>query len=266
MTAAVLRKKSSCFFLPENRTPGTDDRQGRNGFADQGSGERRENEESREYRDNEERIEMKREWRECTGEKYRGIDRKGRRSNTEDGRRGNRKERKHREQEDRGEKNQKADRKRRQENGSGSGDSVTPLKQRSHTASKRLRKLDCDTTGNRMFHKNRRREFADFGQILSLTLLGPFDSIFNAPRERSTKNTERYRSGHNEAVLKTVCPSGRMGSNPILSAQTFLQQAIEYRIFDSGIFGEIPKWPKGLPWKGSRSLIAARGFKSLFLR
>ena len=148
----------------------------------------------------------------------------------------------------------------------GSGDSVTPLKQRSHTASKRLRKLDCDTTRNRMFHKNRRREFADFGQILSLTLLGPFDSIFNAPRERSTKNTERYRSGHNEAVLKTVCPSGRMGSNPILSAQTFLQQAIEYRIFDSGIFGEIPKWPKGLPWKGSRSLIAARGFKSLFLR
>ena len=30
--------------------------------------------------------------------------------------------------------------------------------------------------------------------------------------------------------------------------------------------GEIPKWLKGLPWKGSRSLIAARGFKSLFLR
>ena len=49
----VLRKKSSCFFLPENRTPGTDDRQGRNGFADQGSGERRENEE----RENEERME-----------------------------------------------------------------------------------------------------------------------------------------------------------------------------------------------------------------
>ena len=30
---------------------------------------------------------------------------------------------------------------------------------------------------------------------------------------------ERYRSGHNEAVLKTVCPKGRMGSNPILSAK-----------------------------------------------
>ena len=30
---------------------------------------------------------------------------------------------------------------------------------------------------------------------------------------------ERYRSGHNEAVLKTVCPRGRVGSNPTLSAQ-----------------------------------------------
>jgi hypothetical protein len=27
-----------------------------------------------------------------------------------------------------------------------------------------------------------------------------------------------------------------------------------------------PRWLKGLPWKGSRSLIAARGFKSLLLR
>ena len=27
-----------------------------------------------------------------------------------------------------------------------------------------------------------------------------------------------------------------------------------------------PSWPKGLPWKGSRSLVAARGFKSLLLR
>ena len=37
----------------------------------------------------------------------------------------------------------------------------------------------------------------------------------------STKDTylERYRSGHNEAVLKTVCPQGHMGSNPILSAR-----------------------------------------------
>ena len=33
-----------------------------------------------------------------------------------------------------------------------------------------------------------------------------------------TKRMERYRSGHNEAVLKTVCPQGRVGSNPTLSA------------------------------------------------
>ncbi len=31
---------------------------------------------------------------------------------------------------------------------------------------------------------------------------------------------ERYRSGHNEAVLKTVCPQGHEGSNPSLSAGT----------------------------------------------
>ena len=34
-------------------------------------------------------------------------------------------------------------------------------------------------------------------------------------------NMERYRSGHNEAVLKTVCPQGRVGSNPTLSASFF---------------------------------------------
>ena len=29
-------------------------------------------------------------------------------------------------------------------------------------------------------------------------------------------NMQRYRSGHNEAVLKTVCPQGHVGSNPTL--------------------------------------------------
>ena len=38
---------------------------------------------------------------------------------------------------------------------------------------------------------------------------------------RESTDMERYRSGHNEAVLKTVCPKGRVGSNPTLSAQTF---------------------------------------------
>ena len=79
---------------------------------------------------------------------------------------------------------------------------------------------------------------------------------------------ERYRSGHNEAVLKTVCPQGRVGSNPTLSVShervcknnNFIKTVMDRH------FGEIPKWLKGLPWKGSRSLVAARGFKSLFLR
>ena len=30
---------------------------------------------------------------------------------------------------------------------------------------------------------------------------------------------ERYRSGHNEAGLKTVCPTGRVGSNPTLAGE-----------------------------------------------
>ena len=30
---------------------------------------------------------------------------------------------------------------------------------------------------------------------------------------------QRYRSGHNEAVLKTVCPQGRVGSSPTLCAK-----------------------------------------------
>ena len=46
---------------------------------------------------------------------------------------------------------------------------------------------------------------------------------YNMRGQNSTKNVEkqhmeRYRSGHNEAVLKTVCPQGRVGSNPTLSA------------------------------------------------
>ena len=70
---------------------------------------------------------------------------------------------------------------------------------------------------------------------------------------------ERYRSGHNEAVLKTVCPQGRVGSNPTLSA---LDRQLNIKCQSA----EVPKWLKGLPWKGSRSLVAARGFKSLLLR
>ena len=43
----------------------------------------------------------------------------------------------------------------------------------------------------------------------ALAVSGMFDAC---------KSLERYRSGHNEAVLKTVWRQRHMGSNPILSA------------------------------------------------
>ena len=42
-------------------------------------------------------------------------------------------------------------------------------------------------------------------------------SLRETPKSDNKDNLmERYRSGHNEAVLKTVCPRGRVGSNPTL--------------------------------------------------
>lgn len=45
---------------------------------------------------------------------------------------------------------------------------------------------------------------------------------------------ERYRSGHNEAVLKTVCPQGRVGSNPTLSAVKELSDGFFFISADNG--------------------------------
>ena len=50
-----------------------------------------------------------------------------------------------------------------------------------------------------------------FDDRLSLAL------IQKAKKMAKSLTLERYRSGHNEAVLKTVCPQGRVGSNPTLS-------------------------------------------------
>ena len=69
---------------------------------------------------------------------------------------------------------------------------------------------------------------------------------------------ERYRSGHNEAVLKTVCPQGRVGSNPTLSAGdasptepfetgqgfTAYNKRLFYKL---ALFGEVPKMAEGTP-------------------
>ena len=125
--------------------------------------------------------------------------------------------------------------------------------------------------------------------------MGWFDIIVLALRKTNKTNeskacleviwetdSERYRSGHNEAVVKTVCPQGRKGSNPFLSAVimgtavNMLQVVSQHEKIDTkffleyvswiNYFGEVLKWLKRHPWKGCRSLIAARGFKSLLLR
>ena len=59
------------------------------------------------------------------------------------------------------------------------------------------------------FEKNRKKV---------LTFVCGRDNIILASVKRTQISTERYRSGHNGAVLKTVCLHGHMGSNPILSA------------------------------------------------
>jgi hypothetical protein len=94
---------------------------------------------------------------------------------------------------------------------------------------------------------------------------------------------ERYRSGHNEAVLKTVCPKGRVGSNPTLSARTSgtdprkedLSRDVRnhqilihhgQRELSDVQFGEVPKLAEGTPLERVQVVKAARGFKSLLLR
>ena len=50
---------------------------------------------------------------------------------------------------------------------------------------------------------------------------------------------EEYRSGHNEAVLKTVCPQGHGGSNPSFSV--VLKWREPSNIKGSRCFFEIPQ-------------------------
>ena len=50
--------------------------------------------------------------------------------------------------------------------------------------------------------------------------------------QSAANNTERYRSGHNEAVLKTVCPQGRVGSNPTLSVSDIVaNKRLSWKVF-----------------------------------
>ena len=74
-------------------------------------------------------------------------------------------------------------------------------------------------------------------------------SILSLIHSNNLINAERYRSGHNEAVLKTVCPQGRVGSNPTLSVICLSSHGGEHilcqSLFDT--LGEVPKLAEGTP-------------------
>ena len=75
-------------------------------------------------------------------------------------------------------------------------------------------------------------------------------------RDRSA----RARGFESHSLRYCIAESGRTGSGAANWISDSLKEC------DSAINAEVPKWLKGLPWKGSRSLVAARGFKSLLLR
>ena len=106
-------------------------------------------------------------------------------------------------------------------------------------------------------------------------LLGSKDKIFWCKKRKKLltstcifgilfkQRLERCPSGLRSRSWKPVTPKGAVGSNPTFSVSS--NNSMNWIHFMNSA-GEVPKWLKGLPWKGSRSLIAARGFKSLLLR
>ena len=62
---------------------------------------------------------------------------------------------------------------------------------------------------------------------------------------------ERYRSGHNEAVLKTVCPQGRVGSNPTLSVSDCFAAEIRLNDFRDAIQINT-SWLNQLTWRSTQ--------------
>ena len=99
-----------------------------------------------------------------------------------------------------------------------------------------------------------------------LTLSNTDDIIMERVRQNDALGevSERFMV----PVLKTGEGQTSVGSNPTFSAIEVKNFYFYLKSFflKSQLLGEVPKWLKGLPWKGSRSLIAARGFKSLLLR
>ncbi len=68
---------------------------------------------------------------------------------------------------------------------------------------------------------------------------------------------ERYRSGHNEAVLKTVCRKGAWVRIPL---SPFTRKSETSNNIESNELGILEKYPsaEGRPWKGCRSGNGAR--------
>ena len=94
---------------------------------------------------------------------------------------------------------------------------------------------------------------------------------YNSRLPRRVIYLERYRSGHNEAVLKTVCPQGRVGSNPTLSVEKnrvpvalcFFQSSLKVgfeqgEFVDYNISGE--RWRSR---RGRRGFVFARDLRQL---
>ena len=70
-------------------------------------------------------------------------------------------------------------------------------------------------SGNKLFTSVQIKNVKKLKNVVDKTVVCRYNNFCSA---KDKNNSERYRSGHNEAVLKTVCPRGRVGSNPTLSA------------------------------------------------
>ena len=82
------------------------------------------------------------------------------------------------------------------------------------------------------------------------------------------KQMIKYHLSSSETKAQTTTEIWR-GIEVVITRRSwkpFVRKGAWVRIPPSPLLEKYPSWPKGLPWKGSRSLVAARGFKSLLLR